>query len=102
RRHTRSKRDWSSDVCSSDLFQKEKQKKEFNSENAYKKVDLSGLTPLDDALVALLSDFPAFYPGKANFKNWYGTTLNRVSKAANRSEERRVGKESRSRRSKKY
>lgn len=65
-------------------FQKEKQKKVFNSENAYKKVDLSGLTPLDDALVALLSDFPAFYPGKANFKNWYGTTLNRVSKAANR------------------
>lgn len=65
-------------------FQKAKQNKEFNSENAYKKVDLSGLTPLDDALVALLSDFPAFYPGKANFKNWYGTTLNRVSKTANR------------------
>src|SRR5699024_11785047 len=87
RRHTRSKRDWSSDVCSSDL--------KWNAENAtggdaYKsiikevdgeKIGIFGLTTEDTVNIAS--------PLEVTFTNYI--------EAAERSEERRVGKECRCR-----
>ncbi len=57
---------------------------EFNAENAYKKPDFSTLTPMHEALVALLNDFPAFYPGKGNFKDKYLKSINRTARNAQR------------------
>src|SRR5207249_5434641 len=65
RRHTISKRDWSSDVCSSDLF-------------------------ADDA-----ADFVVGRFGKSLFVKWRGASQQFVEQYAQRSEERRVGKERR-------
>src|SRR5438067_7997984 len=78
RRHTRSKRDWSSDVCSSDLLRGRLAGREPGD------VEPRQLTPKGDylAIVPLLS-------------RWVGgTELKHLPK---RSEERRVGKECRSR-----
>src|SRR5699024_11361492 len=82
RRHTRSKRDWSSDVCSSDL--------------PYRKVDLLNRSPahhvnrnLTDAVKN--ADFQPFFdkdPGIASVRK-----LSQNFSCPPRSEERRVGKE---------
>src|SRR5260370_19753624 len=72
RRHTRFKCDWSSDVCSSDLRQE----------------NLEG--PLDCARTGASDGFPAVIPGLCPFKV-------RMTAHKSRSEERRVGKECRSR-----
>src|SRR5206468_5108050 len=73
RRHTRSDRDWSSDVCSSDLAR------------AAAKNHVVRILPL-------LSD------GFASARSWpEGTTASGSTQSIHRSEERRVGKECRSR-----
>src|SRR5438132_13044083 len=69
RRHTRSLCDWSSDVCSSDL---------------------AGSFPLRRAALSMSSPTIAVFHDK-------GKPLARVGRKAMRSEERRVGKECRSR-----
>src|SRR5699024_12036358 len=93
RRHTRSKRDWSSDVCSSDLSPDLSLQKRVSPQIAQPgdlvtwtvTVVNIGSAPADGAVLddplpaALLADNPGGY--------------------SNRSEERRVGKEGRSRRS---
>src|SRR5699024_11613806 len=84
RRHTRSKRDWSSDVCSSDLLSSIHLKMGlfFVIDNT-----LNGqeITPF---LNELRTDSDTFY-----FENFYHQTAQ-----GKRSEERRVGKECRKRR----
>src|SRR5438094_7283241 len=82
RRHTRSYGDWSSDVCSSDL------KQLFQPENAFHIEMIGGLIQKKDVGFGSqsLSDSKAFLP--ASGKSAGGSF---------RSEERRVGKECRSR-----
>src|SRR5699024_11755681 len=89
RRHTRSKRDWSSDVCSSDLSSAARARPldEFAEITMFEKgpnvsfsncslpYHLSGVIPDADSIVLMTPE---------QFKNQY------------RSEERRVGKKSRS------
>src|SRR5699024_11845971 len=75
RRHTRSKRDWSSDVCSSDLGELE--------ETVIPDFEIEALAR------CLLPKIQAYFEspeGKAAFEKW---------KQQHRSEERRVGKECR-------
>src|SRR5699024_12192938 len=90
RRHTRSKRDWSSDVCSSDLL----------------KV-LAGILDPDQGTLIKPGDYQVGYlsqepdlDNKATVLEtvFAGNTpiMNAVRKYEQRSEERRVGKESRS------
>src|SRR5699024_11637344 len=80
RRHTRSKRDWSSDVCSSDLFRGANGK-------TVQVIGLAGEQSGDlrenTYLVLYIQGYPAF--------------LHSIAHAIPRSEERRVGKECRSR-----
>src|SRR5206468_9628700 len=80
RRHTRSDRDWSSDVCSSDLF------------TAY-----DHMAKEDLHLIAHLGDYIYEYAGAENQVRKYATTEVRTMDQY-RSEERRVGKEWRARR----
>src|SRR5699024_11543870 len=83
RRHTRSKRDWSSDVCSSDLAALTKMEKA----NALQLVATNGSLTLRQTLMAV-------YNGQITAT----TALTGLwTKAQTRSEERRVGKEWRSR-----
>src|SRR5437868_11144465 len=80
RRHTRSKRDWSSDVCSSDLL------------NNFFSIDHEVYFPtlLRSKIVNLFSEPP---------KTQEDCIFKQPSTIFKRSEERRVGKECRSRRS---
>src|SRR2546429_590020 len=80
RRHTRCSRDWSSDVCSSDLF--------LASAHADKRVLLSKL-PTGERFFTFE---PALPPNPL-----FPRVIERVAFDRNRSEERRVGKECRSR-----
>src|SRR5699024_11607612 len=75
RRHTRSKRDWSSDVCSSDLFNYGKNQKNMEEK-------------LQNVLKSVEIIMPRELQGKQELEK-IGIT---------RSEERRVGKECRTRR----
>src|SRR5206468_7691777 len=89
RRHTRSDRDWSSDVCSSDLLQQ-------LSESTRSPARLAGVLALGFRLTVpqcakpLPDNFP-LNPKGFNAKVQYADGIE------NRSEERRVGKECRSR-----
>ena len=67
-----------------DLYFDSKKKKTttFNSENAYKKLSFSKLSPIHEPLTALLSDFPAFYQGSGNFKEKYFTKIGKTVKNA--------------------
>src|SRR5438067_11151720 len=83
RRHTRSKRDWSSDVCSSDLVE----------------LLFGGIARFVDAVFSVLG----FVVGVENFRHVHGGDFDllrlrggRGRGNAERSEERRVGKECRS------
>jgi len=53
---------------------------DFNVENAYQKLIFSKLSPLNQPLAALLSDYPAFYPYNNNFKDKYVHKVNRTVK----------------------
>ncbi len=64
-------------------FQRKKQKTTlYDSENAYKKLSFTKLSPIHKPLAALLSDFPAFYQGTVNFKEKYTAKVERVAKNA--------------------
>src|SRR5206468_8145471 len=80
RRHTRSDRDWSSDVCSSDL------------PKVYDLDELLKLSPLEERIYRLRC-----VEGWSMVIPWVGYSLaeliKRVEPMGNRSEERRVGKE---------
>src|SRR5207247_7321121 len=81
RRHTRSTRDWSSDVCSSDLVALE-----LSAQPA------ATAREAEDALARAAVPLPAFVQyGRIDA----GKTLALLHPAAARSEERRVGKECR-------
>lgn len=56
----------------------------FDSNNAYEKLSYASLIPLDQALMALLSEYPVFYNGSGDFKTKYLTTLNRIVRNAKR------------------
>src|SRR5699024_12166898 len=78
RRHTRSKRDWSSDVCSSDLFAKDT-------------TEFETLAELRADVKAKLEE-QAKNAADAEMRN---ALVEKVSANTERSEERRVGKECR-------
>lgn len=67
-----------------DLYFESKKKKQepFDNENAYKKLSFSKLTPIHEPLIALLSDYPAFYQGSGNFKDKYSTKIGKSVKNA--------------------
>src|SRR5699024_12019571 len=88
RRHTISKRDWSSDVCSSDLSIKE-----YGNDHYYIKTQGYQITVVDpdpDSLIA--DDLEDHFTYCAISQYFVNDNLNHVI----RSEERRVGKECRS------
>src|SRR3712207_8007948 len=84
RRHTRYWRDWSSDVCSSDLFCELRSRKLFQCNRCKRQVRLAAGTVFQDSKLPLTTWFAAIYHLTQ-------------SKGGVRSEERRVGKECRSR-----
>lgn len=60
---------------------KKKSKKQaatFDTMKAYQKLSFSALSPLHDPLISLLADNPVFYTAKANFKDRYCLTMNRI------------------------
>lgn len=66
-------------------FQKEgkpKKKTPFNSEKAYAKLSYATLPSIHQPLIALLSDYPAFYQGNGNFKEKYANALSKTVKKA--------------------
>src|SRR5699024_11224534 len=83
RRHTRSKRDWSSDVCSSDLPPPCRRR-------GYPGMDLAGSLLIRKDVLKDVSWYAPF------FRSICSRIPHRVLNAASRSEERRVGKERRS------
>src|SRR5207249_5266724 len=92
RRHTRSKRDWSSDVCSSDLHQQGEQFRVLDPPSlperpSFPNPPLFGLGGLGVGL--------AFGVAMAHFLELHDKSLR--TRRDVRSEERRVGKESRCR-----
>src|SRR5690606_39540565 len=94
RRHTRFSRDWSSDVCSSDLFSLSA----GGCNAAYRYRD--GLLAGDRLLVERGNTLRQQIEIKALFiAPTHGHTYRRTDPIGSRSEERRVGKECRSRKS---
>src|SRR5206468_8686285 len=97
RRHTISDRDWSSDVCSSDLY---------NIGIDYTVLTVS-IDPREDSALAAMKksayvksfiDSPGREGAAPHLENgWHFLVGSITDKDPNRSEERRVGKESRSR-----
>lgn len=66
-------------------FEKQSGKKEksaYDPQNAYQKLSYSKLSPIHEPLIALLNDFPVFYPGQADFKEKYSKTKSSVVKDA--------------------
>src|SRR5207249_8070379 len=88
RRHTRSKRDWSSDVCSSDLADVRCRRLSW-----FTLALLAGLC-LRLGVVAVTNAFPQLQPMDAQGYDERAWTLVSVWRGG-RSEERRVGKEGR-------
>src|SRR5699024_12094553 len=88
RRHTRSKRDWSSDVCSSDLLRSVREffERSKNTSHVSSGYSLSRVFDLRDTRREAETDSRIEEVGNVR-RMWHGT----------RSEERRVGKEWRSR-----
>src|SRR5699024_11744727 len=95
RRHTSSKRDWSSDVCSSDLD-------DIISEPYAKGTKFTSRPddPYNKVTIESLSGDLQLFDGRMNHNNgWFVLRSNikpGVTKGAVRSEERRVGEERRS------
>src|SRR5699024_11810461 len=86
RRHTRSKRDWSSDVCSSDLFSTISLPSEISFAN-----DLHVIIPLPSYNSNIIIPFPDLVSLASEL------TILPSKVTLPRSEERRVGKECKSR-----
>src|SRR5207249_6163227 len=84
RRHTRSKRDWSSDVCSSDLSVTLSAASPQSITVDYNTADGTATAPADYVAKSGTLTFPA-----------NSTTPQSITIIVNRSEERRVGKECR-------
>ncbi|HRP32996.1 MAG TPA: SNF2-related protein [Agriterribacter sp.] len=65
-------------------FQKKpaKKKADDHPQNAYQKLSFSTLTPIHEPLIALLSDFPVFYPGQSDFKEKYRKAISSIVKDA--------------------
>src|SRR5206468_9515121 len=91
RRHTRSDRDWSSDVCSSDLL-RDLVKLMIS---APKSLIATSLSPACSRIADRCS---AAWAGKLNYAFVLLLGLSAAVQAQNRSEERRVGKECKYRR----
>src|SRR5690606_39927335 len=92
RRHTRFSRDWSSDVCSSDLLHPAPRRANLGPASS------SGFSPMRAFLafglafaLALLPGIPALALSPAGSHGWSRAAL--VLHSGPRSEERRVGKE---------
>src|SRR5206468_4877465 len=97
-RHTRSDRDWSSDVCSSDLSREESHEKEDRPparQPAGPSLD-EQRADLDGRLRAELERQGIVVDGK-DIARVVGVAVGKGIEWAGRSEERRVGKECRSR-----
>src|SRR5207249_8370171 len=92
RRHTRSKRDWSSDVCSSDLTTWDGTVETWDQ--IYTRQGPSQYTSLV-GLIPRVLDYTAPITLRGEMST-NGATVNTVDDAYPRSEERRVGKESKS------
>src|SRR5262245_63932361 len=87
RRHTRCLSDWSSDVCSSDL--------QASADAAWGRGNAFAAL----GLALTLSEFPKDHPAYAPLVASYRAHMAALARFQDRSEERRVGKECRSRRS---
>src|SRR5699024_12219158 len=96
RRHTRSKRDWSSDVCSSDLIKSKQASHEFSREM---KATTQGQYPYASILSCIDSRVPAEIVFDQGIGDLFSTRIAGNVISNDRSEERRVGKEGRDRRS---
>src|SRR5260221_9016627 len=85
RRHTRSLCDWSSDVCSSDLSSC----KRYGREDAYYRIPAR----------IFYKNYPVYHPDRepAGYMEWLRKQEPAIAFDPSRSEERRVGKECRSR-----
>src|SRR5699024_11899782 len=96
--HTRSKRDWSSDVCSSDLFQKIVDLDDFRGMGA-KAIKGFYQAQIDviDAWLELIDIQLIFLDDIPNILQDYELDEENFVQSHFRSEERRVGKEGRSR-----
>src|SRR5699024_11487341 len=91
RRHTRSKRDWSSDVCSSDLISEDKELITFFENNGIHRLTIQDILDVNQRPKFQQFDSYSFLTLKtfqATGQDW---------KVVHRSEERRVGKECRCR-----
>lgn len=63
------------------FFEKAKEAKPYNPEDAYQKLSYAGLSPIHGSLSALLAPFPAFYTSSAaDFREKYRSHLNRIVK----------------------
>src|SRR5690606_41119182 len=92
RRHTRFSRDWSSDVCSSDLFYDPEAGQISIDGNDIALVTMHSLR----SSIAYVSQHPYLFEGSIRDNIRYGrtdATDEEIEVAARRSEERRVGKE---------
>src|SRR5207253_4181600 len=94
RRHTRWPRDWSSDVCSSDLREPDWEYPGFGGMHMRSAFRLRGSSL---ASAFLLGAITVLSPMAAFGQSVYGTITGSVTDSSQRSEERRVGKEGRSR-----
>src|SRR5699024_11913544 len=96
RRHTRSKRDWSSDVCSSDLPVNQAYEAATADLDDNNIIDPYHLAAYRSQAVSYNRDVEAFPLLKAMLEKLYGTSPYKSPTDMGRSEERRVGKECRS------
>ena len=66
-------------------FDRTGEPREYNPENAYRKLSLAKLSSIHGALTALLSSYPAFYTASVvDFREKYLATLNRIVKNTSR------------------
>src|SRR2546429_1582758 len=97
RRHTRCSRDWSSDVCSSDLVESRKNRNLVSTVAAHVEsgiglfTGLEALEPPEIAVLGLVID------ARVRLRRCFHPALGDNPRTVPRSEERRVGKECRSR-----
>src|SRR5690606_39397714 len=95
RRHTRFSRDWSSDVCSSDLTPTDYPISDSIKNRWSPRIFAN--TPITEQQVKILLEAGRWAPSASNIQPW--RVIWGLKGTEMRSEERRVGKECRSRRS---